>query len=297
MEYIQMDTPNKLPRSCLVKVQSVYPVLKQAERKAADYLLSEPDSLAKSTIADASALSGCSESTWFRLAKRLGYTGYHEMKSCLEQHLSSMESQEEADLFYDDISIRNTPREVAIRVFESTICSLRDTLDLMEDKQYRAAVSAMLGASTIVFSATGDSFNVVSSAYYKMLRAGFSVYAYPDQDLQLIAISRMKPGDVLVAVSYSGKTKNILDQVKYARSLGITVISITNFPVSPLCKNSDIVLLTAVFASNFQGEIISKRVTQMCLFESLYINLLLRTNKDTYHAMQKAGRALGKNKL
>ena len=102
---------------------------------------------------------------------------------------------------------------------------------------------------------------------------------------------------MVIAFSYSGKTKNIVDLVKYAREKEAIVIAITNFPVSPLAKNSDILLLTAAFSKHSSGEIVSKRITQMCVVESLYINLLNRKDLNLKKNIVSAHEALKKNKL
>ncbi|MBC7958339.1 MAG: MurR/RpiR family transcriptional regulator, partial [Vallitaleaceae bacterium] len=89
----------KIPHSCLVKMQSVYDSLKSAEKKAADLLLSEPTYLESASIIEAALRAGCSEATFTRLAKKLGYLGYPELKS----HLTEGEVKQNASL-YEDIS-------------------------------------------------------------------------------------------------------------------------------------------------------------------------------------------------
>jgi D-sedoheptulose 7-phosphate isomerase len=49
-----------------------------------------------------------------------------------------------------------------------------------------------------------------------------------------------KPGDCLVAISTSGQSKNVLKAAEYAKSIGMTVISLTGRADSPLGKMVDI---------------------------------------------------------
>lgn len=296
-DLFSLPNANKLPRACLVKMQAVYPTLKRAEKQAADIMLKNPEYVASSTIVETSSVSGCSETTWFRLAKRLGYSGFHEMKADMSQYLRNQESSEEQSGFYDNIDENSTTSEVAAVVFESSIAALRDTLALIDEKQYAQAIDAICGAKRIVLSGVGDAYAVVKSAYQKLFLAGFNVYESSDQDLQLLSISHLEKRDVVIAISYSGKTKNIVDLVKYAREKEAIVIAITNFPVSPLAKNSDILLLTAAFSKHSSGEIVSKRITQMCVVESLYINLLNRKDLNLKKNIASSHEALKKNKI
>jgi len=121
---------------------------------------------------------------------------------------------------------------------------------------------------------------------------GVDTYFAFDFELQLINTSRLSQGDVLVAISYSGKTKTIVDIVKHARNLGVKVIAITNYPLSPLAKNADIVLLTASFAENIRGEIISKRITELCILECLYVNVLVKNRKKLSKHMEKSNESI-----
>lgn len=286
-----------LPHYCLVKLQAVYPTLKKAERLAADTLLRDPRLVAENTITELSTLSGSSEATWFRLAKRLGCSGFSALKADIADHLRSLPGVEDTAVQpYEDIDRSDRPLDIAHKVFESSISALSDTISLLDEEQYDKAVQALCAADHIVLCGVGDAYTVVRSAYQKFFRAGLQVYESEDQDLQLIAISRMQPQDVLIAFSYSGRTKTVLELVKYAREHGITVIAITNFPQSPLTKNADIVLLTAAFARHVSGEIVSKRLTQLCLVESLYVNVLMKSDRDLGENLLSANDAIRKNK-
>jgi RpiR family transcriptional regulator, carbohydrate utilization regulator len=79
-----------------------------------------------------------------------------------------------------------------------------------------------------------------------------------------------------VAISHSGESQPVLNAVRLARERGVHVIALTNFPSSSLTKLADVVLLTAVFQEHLHGEVVAKRVAQLCLLESLYVNYLMR---------------------
>ena len=82
--------------------------------------------------------------------------------------------------------------------------------------------------------------------------------------------------DVFFAVSHSGKSDPTLRMARRAKTNGAQVISITNFPASPLAKISDVVLLTAVFSELVYGENTSKRAAEMCVLEILAECMVLK---------------------
>jgi len=56
-------------------------------------------------------------------------------------------------------------------------------------------------------------------------------------------------------------------------------------------------LLTASFAENIRGEIISKRITELCILECLYVNVLVKNRKKLSKHMEKSNESIELNKL
>lgn len=282
----------KIPHNCLVKLQAVYDSLKTAEKKAADLLLEKPDFFAGASIIEAAETAGCSEATLVRLARKLGYGGYPELKSVLVE----MKADSPVHL-YEDITEDDDYGTVAKKVFRASIQALEDTLDILDKDEYKKAVDAICQSKKIVLCGVGDAAAVARSGFQKLVRVGMNVQTSEDMDVQLITVSHLTKGDVVIAVSHSGRTRSIVDIVKYARTTGASVISITNYPVSPLAKNSDIVLLTAAFAEHVKGEVMSKRVAELCVLESLFVNVLLKCRTVLADNLERSNLALEINKL
>jgi len=305
----------------MLKIKAVYDTLKSAERRAVDFLLKFPHKAATLSITRYAEQAGCSEATVVRMAKRLGYEGFPELKSVLarsdrqaseqpqkesggsqkESEGSQKESggsQKESEGFeYEGISSSDSTVKVVGKVFETTAAAIRDTFDVLDEKQHESAVRALLKARRILFCGVGDAALVAMEAYQRFIRIGEHCLVSVDPDVQLIMSSQLFKGDVVVAISHSGKSKTVVNTVKLARRSGVTVVAITNFPVSPLTKHSDIVLLTAAFSKHVTGEVISKRVTELCIIESLYISYVIRKGRPVQDRLEKSNRAVGQNKL
>jgi DNA-binding MurR/RpiR family transcriptional regulator len=67
--------------------------------------------------------------------------------------------------------------------------------------------------------------------------------------------------------------------------------------LSPLARNSDVLLLTASFAESIMGEIMSKRIAELFILESLYINIILKRKDELEANLEKSNRALQVNKI
>jgi RpiR family carbohydrate utilization transcriptional regulator len=283
---------DRVPRSVLIKIRALYDTLKSAERRLVDHLLENPLQVKDSTIVELARRAGCSEATIVRLSKRLGFEGFPELKAAFgseEGHARRFE--------YEGILATDDCVTVVGKVFDATRDALNDTLDLVVRDHYERAVEALLGASKIVFAGLGDAGLVAMEACQRFLRIGENCFVSEDPDVQLIMAEHLQKGDVFFPISHTGRSKPILEAMKRARNAGATVILITNYPVSPLAKHADIVLLTAAFSRHLTGEVISKRVAELCIIESLYISYLIGKGDAALERLSRSNEAVKIHKL
>jgi DNA-binding MurR/RpiR family transcriptional regulator len=279
----------RVPHRCLTRIRGIYHSLKNAERKAADYLLASPEAIHDSGVGDISAKAGCSEATVVRLAQRLGYEGFPELRKDF--------ARPETEAPYRDIGKGDDTETVLRKVFANSVQALQDTLVALDLAQYNKAVAAMQGAGSLAFFGLGNAAVVAQEAYRKFLRIGIPCHTAEDADLQLVILTNhLAQGDLMVAFSYSGESKPILTAARAAKARGIHVLAITNFPRSSLAKIADLVLLTAVFHEHVNGEIGSERMAQLAVLESLYVNYLLRSSPSVRNALTAANAIIGTNK-
>ena len=283
----------KITRNCLIRIKSVYDTLKSAEKRAADYMLQNPAIFAASKITEAAASAKCSEATFVRLARKLGFNGYPELKSSIIEDHPDIGF----GILYEKISIDDPPLTVAEKVFQTSVQSLTDTFNLLDEKQYLTALGYLMKANRILFAGVGDAYTVAHTGFLKFARIGFSVHCSQDFDVQLIETSQLKVNDVLMIVSHTGKTKSLYEVAKLAKQQKANIITLTNFPASAIAKLSDVVLLTATFVPDNFGEIMTKRIPELCILETLYINVLIRGGKNVNKSLEISNAAIKANKM
>ena len=281
---------HNLPHIVFIRLQSTYPSLKSAERKAADFLLHNADRVAVCNISEVANMAGCSEATLVRLAKRLGFMGFPELRDVITS------KQESTETIYEEILPDDKNSDVIRKVFNASIRSIEDSLNMLDMDQFSKAVKALCKANRIQFVGSGDATAAALAGFSKFARIGVNSFFSNEFDVQLIHASLLSAGDVLVAISYSGRTRTVLDVVKRARLSKATVIAITNFPSSPLIKNSDLQLISAAFLQNTVGEVMIKRIPELCLIESLYIAYTLHQSAKIIPYLSNTDEALKANK-
>ena len=284
---------DRVPHDVLIRLQALQASLKRAERRIADYLLVHPEKIQGVTIVELANRCGASEATIVRLSKKLGFEGFPELKAAF----SSVDAGEK-HFEYEGILSSDDPMTIVRKVFDATRDAIRDTLDVLAPADYTRAVDSLLGARRIVFCGLGDASAVALEAYSRFTRIGEHCLFSEDPDQQLIQAAHLEKGDVLLAISHSGRSRTVLDAVRRGKKSGATILLITNFPVSPLAKQADIILLTSAFSTQeLTGEVMSKRVTELCIVESLYINYLVRKGRSALKKLKISNESVRVNKI
>jgi len=291
MQMIIKKYDESISHKFLIRIQSIYGTLKSAEKRAADTILENPDYTVNSTIVDIAKLSQCSEATLVRLARKLGFTGYPELKAALHHE------EEDNPLLYDEILQTDTPKIIIDKVFNIVKQSLTDTQSLIDEAQYQLAMKYILNSDRLYFVGAGDAYAVAYAAFLKFSRIGYNVGCSKDLDVQLIEASKFTEQDVLVVISHSGRTQSLYEVTKCAKLNRAKVIAITNYPISPIAKLVDAVILTASFSPNIYKEIMAKRIPELCVIETLYINTLMRSDTKHQSILAKSNNALSLNKI
>ena len=132
------------------------------------------------------------------------------------------------------------------RVFDLEIETLMKTRDQL-DGTYEEAVKLIFDCSgKVVVTGMGKSGLIAQKIAATMVSTGtMAIYLHPGDGLHG-DVGILQPGDVLLGLSKSGETEELLDILMYARKAHFPVISITASPKSSLARNSDVVIHTPV---------------------------------------------------
>lgn len=292
-----MNQPSKVtqvPNGMLLRLQAIYNSLKRAERAAADLLIEKPNLVATSNTATLSKIIDASQPTFVRLAQRMGYSGFSELKKALieGESLENAEKVRKVGLPYERISDNDSAGRIAQSVVRASINALNNMMCVMDENEYDRAADALIQAERIAFFGSGDSGIVARSAFQKFLRVGAVCHTAEDYDTQLMISSLLNEKCVCLLVSHSGDTATIVQIAKIAKSAGAITIAVTNFPYSHLAKICDIVLQTATFVE-YNGEVATQRIAQLVIIESLYIAYRVRLRAECEKALSATDHVIG----
>lgn len=275
----------------LVKIQSMYDTLGEAEKRIADYILKHEKDIVYLTITEVAEQTKTSEATVVRTCRKLGYRGFQDFKITVAQEIvnpvkSIFEEATEEDSCFDILN----------KEFDSIINTLNYTRRIINKDELVAAAEAILKARKVVVFGCGNSAPVALDAAHKFVRAGLESAAYSDSHMQIIIAAGLTKEDVAIGISHSGSSRDVVEALEVAKSRDATTICITNYGHSPVTKVADIKLFTASEETRYRIIGLSSRIAQLGIIDAIYIYVSLRNKEKAIKSMKCIEKALQSKK-
>jgi RpiR family carbohydrate utilization transcriptional regulator len=267
MEIMPPDTGNKDPQTgTLIRLRGLYPSLKTALRKVADVILRQPEMAIYASVNEVAAVATVSEATVMRFCRILGFKGFQDFKIALAREMVIPSPR-----FYEEAGGEGEDDTAMVRkVFQTNTVALQNTLEILEIEAIQEAAQLLLAARQILVVGVGGSGPAVTYTGNRFLLLGLKATICTDFYLMLMAASKLSPGDVVLAISNLGTTREIVETVGIAREKQARVMCITNNSLSPLARVCDPVLVTASREVTLPEEAVASLVCQIALLDALF---------------------------
>lgn len=235
-------------------------------------------------LKDVATNCGMSEAMVVKTAKKLGFSGFRELRSKAAAYNRLPVTE-----MHQELSPTDTAREIVTKVFRTSIQALEETLAILDMKAFERAADLLAKAQQRDFYGFGGSAQIGRDAVHKFLRIGVRATAYDDPHMMLMSAALLGQDDVVLAISHSGQTKDIIEAVKAAQANEAPVIAITNYSGSPLANLADTVLCSTARGSPLTGENAAARVAQLNILDALFVAVAQR---DYAHAELQLSRTM-----
>ncbi len=193
-------------------------------------MLEQPQRALYLTITEFACESGTSEASVTRLCR-----GYTEFKMAL-----ALETQQEQ---------ASQPQASATSAFsiliEERVAALRDTGALVSQQALLQSAELLEKARQIQIYCVAASEIIGEYLAYRLLRMGISAQQFSDMHRAAMNATSLKPGDVVIAVSSSGSTKDLLHAEQLGKEHGASIIVLSNTSRSSLATQADQLLVAA----------------------------------------------------
>ncbi|WP_343247647.1 MurR/RpiR family transcriptional regulator [Diplocloster hominis] len=230
-------------KTVLENIDLYYDQLFIAEKKVADCIRKNPQKAVMLNVTGMANESGASEATVIRMCKHIGYQGYYQMRLILSGDLGR-DGRFEA-------SSSNPDMDSVKQVFEQSSRNISAMIPRLESGLLLECASIISQSRLVYVVAVGNTIPIALDLSFRLERFGIASYCTSIAEHFLNHISLGKPDDVLIAISRSGISKQVLQAVNVATKMGMKIIAITAEEHSLLSKDADYVLLSTAENSLF----------------------------------------------
>lgn len=272
-----MDVPEEVGRADLVaRIAAMSPGLRPAERRVAEAVIADPAMVARESISALAERCGVSAPTVVRFAKRVGFSGYPQLRVGLAMAVGAEEGRSGRPMIAGMVSEDDTLVEVAAKVASANARSVEDTLASLDMAALEVAVSALTEARTIDVIGIGSSSLTGEDLVQKLTRFGAHAWAHGDRHAAITTLALRGEGDVVVAFSHSGTTGDVLEPLRLAVANGVTIIGVSGNPLSPMGGLADALLVYRSREPAYRLGAMASRIAQLTVVDCLLAGMAIR---------------------
>ncbi|SAK50123.1 bifunctional glucokinase/RpiR family transcriptional regulator [Caballeronia hypogeia] len=252
------------------RIRQMRDALTPAERRVADLALNHPRSIINDPIIDIARKADVSQPTVIRFCRSLGCQGLSDFKLKLATGLTGT-----IPVSHSQVHLGDTATDFGAKVLDNTVSAILQLREHLNFENVERAIDILNGARRIEFYGLGNSNIVAQDAHYKFFRFGIPTIAYGDLYMQAASAALLGKGDVIVAVSKSGRAPELLRVLEVAMQQGATVIAITSSN-TPLAKRATVALETDHIEIRESQLSMISRILHLLIIDILAVGVAIR---------------------
>lgn len=273
----------------LIALKEVVDSLPPSEKKIAQYILEKPEEAILQTAMTLGERSQTSSAAVMRLCKSLGFSGFQELKIRVAGDLQNNSSESG----YRDIEPHENYSDIIDKVTTNSMQTLKETTDIISVSEIRKAVKVLSEAKSITLIGFGASTIAAIDAEQKFTRIDKNVTFYADLHMAATAIATKGEKDVVIGISFSGSTQEVVKLLELAKSKNVQVITITRYGNSPVNQLADIKLYTSTSReATFRSAATSSRIAQLHIIDILFMCLASEEYENTISYLDETREAI-----
>jgi RpiR family transcriptional regulator, carbohydrate utilization regulator len=232
------------PTPWFIRFQRLLDGMTTSEKRVGSYFMEHPDAAFKS-ITEVIETSGLGYGTAIRFCQKLGCHGFQEFKVLMAR---------------DAIARKQNQPHDEPGAYDLVLCRLNDdiqrTMQNLDLREIEKAAIALSQATRVLCIGVASSAPLALSLDWKIKRFGIVSSCVSDGYVMAVEASLLRKGSVLVAVSSSGTTKDIVAAARLARDAGATVIALVESASIRLITSATRDPLIAEIPSIVAGEVV-----------------------------------------
>ncbi len=254
----------------LDQISALKSELSRSESKVATAVLDDPQLTMHETIGQLSERSGVSQPTICRFAKNFGVNGFPAFKELLRRSMANENNRNAGRIQQGD-----SVEDVVAKVVDNTISSINDMARSLDMTVLARVIDLFSQAKRIVIIAAGLSTAAALDCALRLQYLGLPCELVTDAHMMQLSCASLRQGDLLAALSATGRMKCVLQGARQARQNGVSVVAIAP-PRSPLAELASLNLKSAAYVDSSKDDLMVLRTSQMTLLQIVLAGVRLR---------------------
>ena len=247
--------------------------LSKGHRRIAQYIVEHYDKAVFMTASRLGESVGVSESTVVRFAAVLGYEGYPQLQRALQELVSHRLTAVQRFEMSSEID----PNAVLRTVLKSDMQNIRATVEELDNHAFEEGVKRILNATEIYVIGLRSAAPLAQFLGYYLNYIFDRVHLVSSAATDVFEeIARISEADVVIGISFPRYSTRTVKAMRFARSCGAQVISITDGPMSPLHEVSDVCLNACTDMASF----VDSLAAPMSVINALVVSLGLHRKEE-----------------
>lgn len=242
--------------SIVPKIEADYEKLTGVERLIADFFIKNKEKMDFSSRTIAQKLH-VSEASLSRFAKKLGYRGYREFIYSYQPAVARETGAEP-----ETMAVLDAYREI-----------LHKSYSLIREDQIKRVASLIAEKKRIFLYGFGSSGLAAQEFKLRLMRVGMDVEAVTESHQLMINGARVSEDCLIIGISLSGATKEVVQAMEHAAAKGAKTVFITSSGAAGQGLFDETVLV-AVKKNLQYGNVISPQFPTLVILDLIYASLL-----------------------
>ncbi|WP_350301481.1 MurR/RpiR family transcriptional regulator [Peribacillus frigoritolerans] len=259
----------------------------KTEEELANYILQRPEEVSQLTISQIAKKLHISPATITRFCQKLAFSGFNEFRHELKRF----------------VDLRNTPKNMKnikqvdyfAKLYQDHLGIIDNTFHITTYDNIQKAVSFLTKANKIHVYGIGSSGIAAQEFKSKFFRIGLTVETITDPHQSMMDAALSNENSVVIGISISGTTKEVISAVKIAKKQGARILVFTGDKNSELSQLGDLSLLVTSKNSMHMGQNISPLLPLLLLFDLIYTELVAKDYKNRISIREKTLKVLTEN--
>ncbi|MDO7487468.1 MurR/RpiR family transcriptional regulator [Peribacillus frigoritolerans] len=256
----------------------------KTEEELANYILQRPEEVSQLTISQIAKKLHISPATITRFCQKLAFSGFNEFRHELKRF----------------VDLQNTPKNMKnikqvdyfAKLYQDHLGIIDNTFHITTYGNIQKAVSFLTKANKIHVYGIGSSGIAAQEFKSKFFRIGLTVEAITDPHQSMMDAALSNENSVVIGISISGTTKEVISAVKIAKKQGACILVFTGDKNSELSQLGDLSLLVTSKNSMHMGQNISPLLPLLLLFDLIYTELVAKDYKNRISIREKTLKVL-----